>query len=69
LLRGEEPYRSLWKTPVDGGGNTIQVLDSVYAAHDAVVKDGIYFVANAVKKGKSDGNHPEDGTVRFSGVS
>ena len=47
FLRGEEPYRSLWKTPVDGGGKTIQVLDSVYAANYAVMKDGIYFVAKS----------------------
>ncbi len=43
-LRGAEPYRSLWKTPVDGG-KAIQVLDSVYAANYAVVKDGIYFIS------------------------
>ena len=29
----------------DAGGKTIQVLDSVYAANYAVVKDGIYFIA------------------------
>jgi dipeptidyl aminopeptidase/acylaminoacyl peptidase len=33
--------------PVDAGGKTIQVLDSVYAANYAVVKDGIYFIAQS----------------------
>jgi len=47
FLRGEGSYRSLWKTPVDGGVKTIQVLDSVYAANYAVVKDGIYFIAQS----------------------
>jgi len=47
FLRGEGVSQSLWKTPVDGGGKTIQVLDSVYAANYAVVKDGIYFIAQS----------------------
>jgi Tol biopolymer transport system component/predicted Ser/Thr protein kinase len=47
FLRGEGSFQSLWKTPVDGGGKTMQVLDSVYAANYAVVKDGIYFIAQS----------------------
>ena len=47
FLRGEGDSQSLWKTPVDGGGKTIQVLDSVYRANYAVVKDGIYFIAQS----------------------
>ena len=45
FLRGEGDSQSLWKTPVDGGGKAIQVLDSVYRGNYAVVKDGIYFIA------------------------
>jgi Tol biopolymer transport system component len=47
FLSGEATSESLWKTPVDGGGQAIQVLDSVYAANYAVVKDGIYFIAQS----------------------
>ncbi len=47
FLRGEGDSQSLWKTPVDGGGKTIQVLDSVYRGNYAVVKDGIYFIAQS----------------------
>ena len=47
FLKGEGDSQSLWKTSIDGGGKTIQVLDSVYRANYAVVKDGIYFIAQS----------------------
>lgn len=47
FLRGEGDSQSLWKTSIDGGGKTIQVLDSVYGGSYAVVKDGIYFIAQS----------------------
>ena len=47
FLRGEGDSQSLWKAPIDGGGKAIQVLESVYAANYAVVKDGVYFIAQS----------------------
>jgi Tol biopolymer transport system component len=47
FLRGEGDSQSLWKTPLDGSGKTIQLLDSVYRGNYAVVKDGIYFIAQS----------------------
>ena len=62
--------------PVDTGGKTIQVLDSVYAANYAVVNliDPVKAACSPLpqffqRQDKSARHHPENGTVGVLSVS